>query len=91
MGSGFAAAAPAPLRLARVDAVPALPPLPFFVAVASFVAVVTLASLPAFDRGFVGALARPLLAFAFASAMTAFVSGDVSRVAAFANLASPAR
>jgi hypothetical protein len=29
-------------------------------------------------------------AFAVASAMTAFVSGDVSRVAAFANVVSPA-
>ena len=48
-------------------------------------------SLPPFDRVFPVALARFVLAFALTSAMTAFVSGDVSRVAAFANLASPAR
>jgi hypothetical protein len=59
----------APLRFARVEAVPAF----------------------AFVVPFAVALGRFALAFAFAWAMAAFVSGDVSRVAAFANLASPAR
>ena len=47
--------------------------------------VAALPAASAFDRGLPARCAWRF-AFAFASAMTAFVSGDVSRVAAFANL-----
>jgi hypothetical protein len=70
--------------LAALAFLPALPALPLPVLLSP-------APAPAVDRGLAVAFGRFVLAFAFTSAMTAFVSGDVARVAAFANLASPAR
>ena len=49
------------------------------------------AAVAAFALGTVPLIAVDFAVFAFASAMTAFVSGDVSRVAALANVVSPAR
>src|SRR4029079_1120757 len=80
VGRGPPALAPVPLRFARAAGAAFNFLLVVFAAFEAFAAAVAAFSRDVFARAFLG----------FASAMTAFVSGDVSRGAAFANVVSPA-